>query len=74
MNATLMGLAFMSLFIANTLVGWIGGFYEKMTSAQFWTMHAAIAIVGGVLVVLFGRHLSRLLHPVEQQGASRLLN
>ena len=66
MNATLMGLAFMSLFIANTLVGWIGGFYEKMTSAQFWAMHAAIAIVGGVLVVLFGRHLSRLLHPVQR--------
>jgi POT family proton-dependent oligopeptide transporter len=65
MNATLMGLAFMSLFIANTLVGWIGGFYEKMTPAHFWTMHAAIAIVGGVLVVLFGRRLSRLLHPVR---------
>jgi hypothetical protein len=29
-------------------------------------MHAAIAVVGGVLVVLFGRRLSRLLHPVEQ--------
>jgi proton-dependent oligopeptide transporter, POT family len=72
MNATLMGLAFMSLFIANTLVGWIGGFYEKMTPAQFWTMHAAIAIVGGVLVVLFGRHLSRLLHPVEQQVPTRI--
>ena len=36
MNATLMGLAFMTLFIANTLVGWIGGFYEKMTPAQFF--------------------------------------
>src|SRR6476646_647819 len=68
MNSTLMGLAFMSLFIANTLVGWIGGFYEKMTAAQFWTMHAAIAIVGGVLVVLFGRHLSRLLHPVQRSS------
>ena len=65
-NATLMGLAFMSLFIANTLVGWIGGFYEKMTPAQFWTLHAAIAMVGGTLVVLFGRRLSRLLHPVGQ--------
>ncbi len=63
-NATLMGLAFMSLFIANNLIGWIGGFYEKMSPAQFWTMHAAIAIVGGVLVVIFGRRLSRLLDPV----------
>ena len=32
-NATLMGLAFMSLFISNNLIGWIGGFYEKMTPA-----------------------------------------
>src|SRR5450755_2512793 len=60
-NATLMGLAFMSLFISNTLIGWIGGFYEKMTPAEFWAMHAAIAAGGGLLVVLFGRRLSRVL-------------
>src|SRR5438034_3729402 len=64
-NATLMGLAFMSLFISNNLIGWIGGFYEKMMPAQFWAMHAAIAIGGGLLVVLFGRRLSRVLHPVQ---------
>jgi POT family proton-dependent oligopeptide transporter len=62
-NATLMGLAFMSLFISNNLIGWIGGFYEEMTPAQFWAMHAAIAIGGGLLVVLFGRRLSRSLYP-----------
>src|SRR5437762_5683602 len=62
MNSTLMGLAFMSLFVANTIVGRIGGFYEKMTPAQFWAMHAAIAAAGGLLVVLFGRRLSRVLH------------
>jgi POT family proton-dependent oligopeptide transporter len=63
LNATLMGLVFMSLFISNTLIGWIGGFYEKMTPAEFWAMHAAIAAVGGLLVVLFGRRLSRALQP-----------
>jgi POT family proton-dependent oligopeptide transporter len=62
-NATLMGLVFMSLFVSNTLIGWIGGFYEKMTPAGFWAMHAAIAAGGGLLVLLFGRHLSRTLHP-----------
>ena len=62
-NATLMGLAFMSLFISNNLIGWIGGFYEKMRPAEFWAMHAAIAAGGGILVVLFGRRLSRTLHP-----------
>jgi proton-dependent oligopeptide transporter, POT family len=60
-NATLMGLAFMSLFISNNLIGWIGGFYEKMTPAEFWAMHAAIAAGGGLLVVLFGPRLSRAL-------------
>ena len=62
-NATLMGLVFMSLFISNTLIGWIGGFYEKMTPAAFWAMHAAIAAGGGLLVMLFGRRLSRALYP-----------
>ena len=65
-NATLMGLAFMSLFVSNNLIGWIGGFYEKMTPAQFWTMHAAIAASGGLLVVLFGRPLGRALHPARR--------
>jgi POT family proton-dependent oligopeptide transporter len=64
-NATLMGLAFMSLFISNNLIGWIGGFYEKMRPAEFWAMHAAIAAGGGLLVVLFGRRLSRALDPVN---------
>jgi proton-dependent oligopeptide transporter, POT family len=62
-NATLMGLAFMSLFISNNLIGWIGGFYEKMTPAEFWAMHAAIAAGGGLLVGLFGRRLGRVLQP-----------
>jgi POT family proton-dependent oligopeptide transporter len=65
-NATLMGLAFMSLFISNNLIGWIGGFYEKMRPAEFWAMHAAIAAGGGLLVVLFGRRLNRALHPIQR--------
>jgi POT family proton-dependent oligopeptide transporter len=65
-NATLMGLVFMSLFVSNTLIGWIGGFYEKMTPAEFWAMHAAIAAGGGLLVVLFGRRLSRTLYAQPQ--------
>jgi proton-dependent oligopeptide transporter, POT family len=65
-NATLMGLTFMSLFVANNLIGWIGGFYEKMTPAAFWAMHAAIAAAGGILVMLLGSRLSRTLQSASQ--------
>jgi POT family proton-dependent oligopeptide transporter len=60
-NATMMGIAFISLFISNNLIGWIGGFYEKMSPAQFWLLHAAIAAAGSLAVMLFGRALGRAL-------------
>ena len=58
-NATMMGIAFMSMFVANILIGWLGGYYEKLRPAEFWAMHAAIGASGGILVLLFGRQLSR---------------
>ena len=60
-HATLMGLTFLTLFISNNLIGWIGTFYEHMTPLAFWGLHAAIAAVGGTLVLLFGRALARIL-------------
>jgi POT family proton-dependent oligopeptide transporter len=56
-NATMIGIAFMSLFIANNLIGWLGGFYERMSPIRFWGLHAAIAAVGGIMATLFGRRL-----------------
>jgi len=60
-NATMMGVAFLSLFISNNLIGWIAGFYERLGPSRFWALHAAIAAAGAVLVMLFGRKLSRAL-------------
>lgn len=66
-NATMMGVAFTTLFVANNLIGWIGGYYERMTPAQFWGLHAAIGATGGVLVLLFGGMLTRALAGGAQQ-------
>jgi len=66
-NATMMGLAFMSLFVANNLIGWIGGFYEKMSPLEFWAMHAAIGATGGLLVMLFGGRLGRVFEGGAEQ-------
>jgi POT family proton-dependent oligopeptide transporter len=58
-NATMIGIAFISLFVATNLVGWIGSYYEKMSPTQFWLLHAALAAGGGILIMVFGRTLSR---------------
>jgi POT family proton-dependent oligopeptide transporter len=49
-NATMIGVFMIVLFIANTLVGWLGGYLELMPVARFWLMHAAI--MGAALAVL----------------------
>jgi POT family proton-dependent oligopeptide transporter len=66
-NATMMGLAFMSIFVGNILIGWIGGHYERMTPIAFWGLHAAIGGTGGVLMLLFGRALTRMLDTGVEQ-------
>jgi len=60
-KSTMMGVAFISLFLAGTIMGWLGAFYEKMGPAEFWALHAAIAAASGALVLLFGASLSRAL-------------
>jgi len=67
-NATMMGICFLVLFVANNLIGWIGTFYERMTPLSFWLLHAGIAAAGAVLVVLLGPMLRRVLEPRETQG------
>jgi POT family proton-dependent oligopeptide transporter len=61
-NATMMGIVFMSLFVSYTLMGWLGSLYERMSPSGFWIMHAAIGASGGLLVLLLGRRLGAILH------------
>ena len=61
LKSTLMGCAFLSLFLSNITLGWLGSFYEHMTPAQFWVLHAAIAAAGGALALLLNRPLMRML-------------
>ena len=73
-NATMMGVSFLTLFVANNLIGRIGTFYEQMSPLAFWALHAAIGAAGGMLMLLFARPLGRILEPAENSqspGASR---
>jgi POT family proton-dependent oligopeptide transporter len=62
-RATLMGTAFLSLFLSNVSIGWIGAVFERITPLEFWVLHAAIAAAGGVLALTLGRRLDRMLAP-----------
>ena len=67
-NATMMGIAYMSLFVSNNVIGWVGGFYERMGPLEFWALHAAIAATGGLVVLLLSRRLGRVLGTDDQQS------
>lgn len=60
-NATIIGLYYLAFFFANSLVGWVGGFYETMPTTTFWLMHAGFAAGAGLCFVIFkfvvGHHL-----------------
>ncbi len=58
-NATLMGVGYLSLFVANLVVGWIGGLYERMSPMTFWSVHATIGAAGSLAVLVFGAHIRR---------------
>ena len=70
-NALMMGVAFLTLFVANNLIGWIGTFYEQMTPISFWALHAGIGATGGLVAFLFGRTFGRILEPHPQAAAKR---
>ena len=65
-NATMMGGAFLVLFVANNLIGYIGTFYEQLGPLAFWALHAGIGGVGGVLAFVFSRTFGRVLEPQPQ--------
>lgn len=61
-GATMIGIYYLFLFMANTLVGWIGGWLTTMPPLQFWGLHAGAIILAGVIFVVvrvvFGRLIS----------------
>jgi len=52
-NATIIGLYYLAFSAANSLVGWIGGFYETMPTTTFWLLHAGFAAGSGLCFLLF---------------------
>jgi POT family proton-dependent oligopeptide transporter len=69
LSATIIGVYYLAFFAANNLVGWIGGFLEKMAATQFWLLHAGLSLVAGIIFLLAGRLFGHLLAPGEKENA-----
>ena len=53
LSATVIGLYYFSFFIANAVVGWVGGLYSSLPTTTFWLIHVASAVLGLVAFVVF---------------------
>ena len=70
LSATIIGIYYLAFFAGNNLVGWIGGFLEKMPATQFWLLHATLAGTAGVTFLLAGRFFGHLLAPGDSASAA----
>ncbi len=60
-NAMMVGSYYLSIFVGGFVSGWLGRFYEALSPAEFWLLHAALVGSGAVLVAVIRKPFSRLL-------------
>ena len=66
-NATMIGIYYLSMFAGSIISGRLGGLYERLSSAQFWLIHAAVVIAGGLLILLLASRLRHELMPCQNR-------
>ena len=71
LSATIIGIYYLAFFGANNLVGWIGGFLEKMPVTHFWLLHAALCGTAGIIFLVAGRLFGHLLAPEDNSGGKQ---
>jgi POT family proton-dependent oligopeptide transporter len=52
-TSTVIGLYYFAFFIANAVVGYVGGLYSSLPTTTFWLIHVASAVFGLVAFVIF---------------------
>jgi POT family proton-dependent oligopeptide transporter len=52
-NATVIGLYYLAFFLANGVVGYVGGLYSSLPTTTFWLIHVASAAFGLVAFFVF---------------------
>lgn len=60
-NATMMGVLFLSVFAGNVIGGALGGWWDSMSHVDFYLLHAAIAAGPMILMLLIAPWATRIL-------------
>jgi POT family proton-dependent oligopeptide transporter len=71
-TSTVVGLYYLSFFIANALVGKIGGLYSSWPTTSFWLLHVASAAVGLVAFAVFKIVIVPRLMPAQPVAAQAI--
>ena len=71
-TATVIGLYYLSFFVANKVVGTIGGLYSSLPTTTFWLIHIASAAFGLVAFVVFKLVIGRRMESTPQDQAAAL--
>jgi len=61
--STIIGLFYLQVFLSNMMVGWLGGFLERMTAANFWMLHAGLTAGAALILLAIRGPVGRALAP-----------
>jgi POT family proton-dependent oligopeptide transporter len=71
-TSTVIGLYYLSFFIANAVVGWVGGLYSSLPTTTFWLIHVASAAFGLIAFVIFKLVVGKRMESTPQDQAAAL--
>ena len=71
-TATVIGLYYLSFFIANAVVGWVGGLYSSLPTTTFWLIHVASAVFGLIAFAIFKLVIGKRMESTPQDQAAAL--
>jgi POT family proton-dependent oligopeptide transporter len=67
----MIGVYYLHLFVANMMVGRIGGFLETMGGTSFWLLQAGLVAAGGAVLFVFAIFFRRILAPTTDPEAAQ---
>ena len=71
-TSTVIGLYYFAFFIANAVVGYVGGLYSSLPTTTFWLIHVASAAFGLVAFFIFKMATGHRMNSTQQDQARAL--